>query len=487
MSLVSRFISRRVLLAERFLYSTPALLGCRFEEVEVAAHDGAVLRGWFLPGERPGAVIFCPGNSGNVSSHILYLGLIRRTGCSVLAFDYGGFGQSDGRPDVRRLADDILAARRWLGARLGPAAPLALMGISLGASSALAAAVRLAPPEDGAELPAVRALVVEGIADQLHMLAGLFLHGSMGPVRIRRLCGPLAPCRERRRLEILERRPPRLLAGALASFCCRFNPSAGKRPALLAPRLRELPIFVVHGVEDAVLPFEAALDLHAALGARSRLWLIPEAGHAQEPALSHGAEYTAQLEAFLADSFASGQGSDPRPPVRGRLLTCIRGDSLEQRVLADGAGAPEPEAGEARRAAQVHELEVYTLASDGFPPAELDPLSHRYRQGGYRVAFRALVEAVNSRDFESLDRALGDYVELPRALPFDFLAATYCIRLVEASLAGLKGWPRPAKELGRRNLERFELLWSAHPELPGKERSASPLAWSECARRELRR
>ncbi|HZN57426.1 MAG TPA: alpha/beta hydrolase, partial [Planctomycetota bacterium] len=97
---MTRFASRLVLLPDRFLYATPASLDLPFQEVEFWSNRGVRLRGWFIPGPRRGVVVFCPGNSGNASSHLEYVRLANQGGHSVLAFDYAGFGRSEGVPDL---------------------------------------------------------------------------------------------------------------------------------------------------------------------------------------------------------------------------------------------------------------------------------------------------------------------------------------------------------------------------------------------------
>ena len=473
---LSRFLSPRILFADRLRYATPGLLGLEFEEVEFPGLGDILLRGWLIPREGPGMVVFCPGNSGNLSSHILYLALAHRAGLSVLGFDYRGFGRSDGRADLRFLCADVLAACRWVKARRGAGEPIALFGVSLGALAALAAAAG-AGREDG-EAPPIGAVAVEGPSDVRDMFEGLFRGGSFGPVRIRSITGPDGLARERRRLPIVKRRPPPFLAGPLAALFAAGYPFEGKRPRLLAPRLGGIPALIIHGVEDEILPFEAALDVHAALRGPRRLWLVPGAGHAQEPALSHGAEYAAQLRAFFRSSFSTApEAGGPSGPV---LISRLGEETLEQRVVeptADGRQST------GRSADQELEIEALTLGPDGFPRPELDPVSERYRCGGYRELFRRMVRAVNAMDFAGLDAALGDHLELRREMPFDLLAAMYCVRIAQAGLGLAPGWPRADEKIVARSLERFSALWEAHPALPGREAADSPLVWVDGARR----
>jgi hypothetical protein len=483
--MISRFLSQRALYADRFLYATPEGLGLAAEEVKFRSRGGGTLRGWLLRGTKRGTVVFCPGNSGNVSSHLEYVRLALRTGYSILAFDYRGFGRSDGEADLRTIVQDVEDACAFVASYTREA--YALFGLSLGAGAALAAAGRAAEAAVG--------VVVEGAYDMGEMLRGLFATGCFGPMRIRAVGGLTGSLAERSRRRLVRMRLPSPLAGLVAKLATAFYPFEGKSPKSLAARLGTKPVFLVHGVMDGLLPFEAAIDLHERLPDGRRLWLVPETGHAQEPALVRSLEYTAQLEDFLDCAFtgtplvtpvvrvsgvpahdpsiggvrarlgidSSAGTSPPRGPV---LVSAVAGGILRQ-VLLEGSeevGLEFPSPVE----------RVFTLR---LLRPEPDPTADRYVTGGYQTVFRAMVEAVNARDLGGLDAALEAHMRLGRADPFDFLAALYCLRAGQAALGGVPGWPRGDPVFARRNLERFLALWTSNPTLPGEGVAESPARW----------
>ncbi len=483
--MISRYLSRHALYADRFLYATPERLGLPAEEVEFWSRGGGKLRGWLLRGTKRGTVVFCPGNSGNVSSHLEYVRLVLRTGYSLLAFDYRGFGRSDGEADLCTIVQDVEDACAFIASHTRES--YALFGLSLGAGAALAAAGRAAAAAVG--------VVVEGAYDIDEMLRGLFATRSFGPVRIRAVGGLTGSLAERSRRRLVRMRLPSPLASLLAKLATAFYPFEGKSPRSLAARLGTKPVFLVHGVMDELLPFEAAIDLYEKLPGGRRLWLLPETGHAQEPALAHGLEYSAQLEDFLDCAFAgtplvtpvvrvsgvpahdlsiggvrarlevdpSAATSQPRGPV---LVSAVAGGILRQ-VLLEGSEEvvvefPGP-------VESVFTLRVLR--------PELDPTADRYVTGGYQTVFRAMVEAVNGRDLGSLDAALEVHMRLGRADLFDFFAALYCLRAGQAALGGVPGWPRGDPVFARRNLERFLVLWTSNPTLAGEDVAQSPARW----------
>ena len=483
--MISSFLSRRALLADRFLYTTPGGVGLEAETVEFGSRGGATLRGWLLRGPKAGTVVFCPGNAGNMSAHLEYARLVRRTGYSFLGFDYRGFGRSDGEADLCTVVHDVEAACAFTA--IHTREPYALFGLSLGAGAALAAAARTAA--------AAVAVVVDGPCDIEGMLRGLFAEGSFGPVRVHAVAGLTGRLTERRRGRLVKRRLPSPVASLLARLSAAFYSFEGKSPGSLAAHLGPKPVLLVHGVEDEILPFEAALDLHEQLRGPKRLWLVPGIGHAQEPVLARGLEYAAQLEDFLDGAFAgtalltpavrvavlppphpatggvtarlgldaSAAASGSRGPV---LLSAVGGGVLRQVVLEGSEEAVLEFPGPIERVVALRVLHT-----------DPDASGERYVSGGHQTVFRAIIQAVNGRDLASLDAALEAHVRLGRAAPLDFLAALYCLRGAQAALGALPSWPARDRVLARRHLERVLVLWTSNPALPGADVAASPARW----------
>ena len=93
----------------------PAAVGlANVEAITFATEDGVTLHGWFLPGARSPArftAIVFNGNAGNRAYRALLGDALRANGCSVLLFDYRGFGENAGTPTEAGLAADARAAR----------------------------------------------------------------------------------------------------------------------------------------------------------------------------------------------------------------------------------------------------------------------------------------------------------------------------------------------------------------------------------------
>jgi hypothetical protein len=106
-----------------------------FEDARFTAEDGTRLHGWFVPHSHPRAVVlFAHGNAGNISHRAETLRILnQRHGLAVMAFDYRGYGRSEGDPNEQGLLQDARAARQWLAERTGVSErEIVLMGRSLG-------------------------------------------------------------------------------------------------------------------------------------------------------------------------------------------------------------------------------------------------------------------------------------------------------------------------------------------------------------------
>ncbi|MBI4231028.1 MAG: alpha/beta hydrolase [Planctomycetes bacterium] len=115
--------------------AVPAEEGLACEEVSLPREGTAPLTGWFLPasGERAAraAVLLSNGNAANMSQLLDHASILHDLGCSVLLYDYQGFGRSPGSRDVGSLAGDARTAAAWLRGKAAPL-PLVAFGISMG-------------------------------------------------------------------------------------------------------------------------------------------------------------------------------------------------------------------------------------------------------------------------------------------------------------------------------------------------------------------
>jgi fermentation-respiration switch protein FrsA (DUF1100 family) len=134
---------------ERKLLPPPAHLGLPVRRAQFPTEDGLTLVSWVIPAEGDSAgywLLICHGNAGNLSQfgrpdH--YAGL-RQLGLSLLAFDYRGYGESEGVPTEEGLYRDAQAGYRYLRESLGVEPQrIIIFGHSLGSTVAVDLASRV--------------------------------------------------------------------------------------------------------------------------------------------------------------------------------------------------------------------------------------------------------------------------------------------------------------------------------------------------------
>lgn len=121
----------------------PQTFGVAAEDVWFRSADGTALHGWWMPSKRArGTVLFCHGNAGNISSQIAAYRYLQRFRLNVFAFDYRGYGRSEGRPSEAGVLADAHAAHDLLGERFEiDDSRLVVYGHSLGGAIAVDCAV----------------------------------------------------------------------------------------------------------------------------------------------------------------------------------------------------------------------------------------------------------------------------------------------------------------------------------------------------------
>lgn len=221
-----------------------------YDNVWLTASDGVKINAWYLP--QPGSrkvILTFHGNAVNIG----YLGQaqlasLAGTGANVMTVDYRGYGRSEGTPDEAGVYRDAEAAWRYLTETRGhKPVETFIHGQSLGGAVALALAAR-------------------------HECGGLIVESSFTSGRdIARM---------------MFRIP--LLAYVPKS---RFD-------SLAAVRTIHCPVFIIHGVDDDVIPFRMGQRLYEAANQPKQFWAVEGAGH-NDVFLTAGSEYSKRLEAFI--------------------------------------------------------------------------------------------------------------------------------------------------------------------------------------------
>ena len=145
------------------------------EDISFNSADGTKLHGWYVEHPQPKAVIlYCHGNGTHVAYTAEFLAEMRdEFQVSIFAFDYRGYGRSEGKPAEKGILEDADAAQEWLAKRAGiEKKDVVLMGRSLGGGIALHLAA-----ENGA-----RGVILQNTFTSLHDAAAS--HYPWVPVRL---------------------------------------------------------------------------------------------------------------------------------------------------------------------------------------------------------------------------------------------------------------------------------------------------------------
>jgi len=227
------------------------------QDVTIASTDGVKLHGWLFRATKPDAplMVFFHGNAGNITERAAAAAELAKRGVSVLVFDWRGYGKSTGTPSEGALYDDALAAYDF-GAKIHP--DIVAYGESIGAPFAAYAAKHRR----------VRCAIIDSSFPSL-MDVGNAHYFPLG----------------------------------------YFAPRAMRTAAWLNDA--GVPVLVMHGKRDDVVPFPLGVKLYQSLRVRKEMLVSEKAGHCEIEAMEPARYYDA-VTRFI-DSAKSSPAPRPRP------------------------------------------------------------------------------------------------------------------------------------------------------------------------------
>jgi fermentation-respiration switch protein FrsA (DUF1100 family) len=117
---------------------SPASIGWEFHDLYLSSTGGNKINAWYLPlDEGRETVLLLHGNGGNLTEMMGYVISYHKLGFGVMAIDYQGFGNSQGKPSEEAIYEDADVAFKYLTETEGiPPDKIIIHGFSLGGGAA---------------------------------------------------------------------------------------------------------------------------------------------------------------------------------------------------------------------------------------------------------------------------------------------------------------------------------------------------------------
>jgi len=221
-------------------------------DVAFTTPDGVKLHGWlFRASDRASPlIVWFHGNGGNITDRAPVAAELARRGVAVLVFDWRGYGKSEGSPTEGKLKIDAIAAYDF-ATTLAKPDDIVLYGESLGGPYAAFVAK---------EKRTARCVVIENSFPSL---------AKLGNALYRPL--PLG----------------------------WFVPLALRTTAWLNEA--KLPVLVLHGKRDQVIPFALGQELYDGLRVPKEMFVCERGGHCEIPEVE-GPRYYDAVVRFVTDT-----------------------------------------------------------------------------------------------------------------------------------------------------------------------------------------
>lgn len=242
--------------------ATPKKWGYAYEDVHFNSKDGTPLHGWFIPAnasKQPGkaTIVFSHGNAGSIGHHLGFVLWFADAGYNVLTYDYRGFGKSGGKVDRRGMLDDVRAAFDYAANRpQQPHLPLVSFGHSLGGAKSLVALSE-------APVKGLRAVVTDAAFSSYQAMA-------------------------------------RVIAGQVGADLVTDEWA----PKDFVRKIAPLPLLIVHGSDDEVVPVAQGRQLFNAAAMPKTLFEVKGGRHGDSLSRENGA-YRTKVLSWLAERLDS--------------------------------------------------------------------------------------------------------------------------------------------------------------------------------------
>ncbi|WP_039948226.1 alpha/beta hydrolase [Leptospira fainei] len=228
-------------------YFSPEKLGFLSKNIFLTAKDGIRLHLWQItdqqksPKEPKGVILQFHGNGENMSTHFISLVWLVNQGYELYTYDYRGYGLSGGEPDPESIYEDSLIVLDYAHSYAKSInKKLIVYGQSLGGAIAL----RSIP--DMKEKESLGLVVADGTFFSYRSVARQIANKTLFPP----------------------------IGFLLAPF---FSDAAS--PEEYIPKIAPVPLLVIHGTNDPVVPFDNGKEVFRLASDPKIFWEIRGGGH----------------------------------------------------------------------------------------------------------------------------------------------------------------------------------------------------------------
>jgi fermentation-respiration switch protein FrsA (DUF1100 family) len=267
----------------------PAKSGLAYEDMTFQSTDGTPLKGWYIPSATPSekTVVLAHGHGGQMGDVMWrWAPFLHKAGYNVVCFDFRNSGGSGGDKttmgfEERRDLDAAITQAQLKGGK-----HIAVMGLSMGAATALTQAV---------DDKRIEAVVSDCSFDTIqHAVESRTAKATFDIGPFKGLHIPFTKWSSEAVVKASERmtgHTDQSPGGSLSS----------NDPIHAISKLRDRPVFLIHGqADDDTLPGNT-VNL-AKADPNAELWLVPGAKHA-ESYQTDPATYKAKVLDYLSRSF----------------------------------------------------------------------------------------------------------------------------------------------------------------------------------------
>lgn len=244
-----------------------------FDIVEIESEDGLKLKARFLKNEQSNgkAVILAHGYKGNSEQMPGITKYYYEQGYDILKPDARGHGLSEGEY-IGYGWHDRRDYVQWVQFLIGEKGEenIFLHGFSMGAATVLMTSGEKLPSQvKGIIADSGYTTVLEELSHQLRYLYHL----------------PAFPIMQ--------------VTSTITNF--RAGYTFGEASALVSVQNNKLPLFIIHGDKDDLVPTEMGQRIFEMAKSKKDLWIVPGAGHTEAYTIAEE-EYQKRLKAFLSDA-----------------------------------------------------------------------------------------------------------------------------------------------------------------------------------------